>query len=245
MPFTVQQVYSRLVWSADVPDVATLLVKLDEMPGLQLVKIDRLFVDTNGYDVFGELRERGKRPFFDAKDIEIPVKLEGLAKVQIAKARPWMLNCMAGGESSDVLHDPNINEIDGLKRFADVCHVNGVLPCAVTVLTTKKPDVVQREFNGRTFVEQVLYYVDVLNRCGFTDIVCSPEETTAIRTDGQFDHLKLNTPGVRPAGSAARDQARINTPAGALRNGASRIIIGRPITDDGLFAVIVNEMLET
>lgn len=37
------------------------------------------------------------------------------------------------------------------------------------------------------------------------------------------------TPGVRPAGSAINDQSRIATPAKALTNGASHLVIGRPI----------------
>jgi len=37
-------------------------------------------------------------------------------------------------------------------------------------------------------------------------------------------------PGIRPAGSAENDQARIATPAAAVRAGADRLVIGRPIT---------------
>lgn len=38
------------------------------------------------------------------------------------------------------------------------------------------------------------------------------------------------TPGVRPAGSSLDDQKRVATPAGALQNGSSHIVVGRPIT---------------
>jgi orotidine-5'-phosphate decarboxylase len=40
----------------------------------------------------------------------------------------------------------------------------------------------------------------------------------------------LITPGVRPAGSASADQARVATPEAALRAGADLLVIGRPIT---------------
>jgi orotidine-5'-phosphate decarboxylase len=40
----------------------------------------------------------------------------------------------------------------------------------------------------------------------------------------------LVTPGVRPAGAAVGDQARVATPAQALADGADLLVVGRPIT---------------
>jgi orotidine-5'-phosphate decarboxylase len=40
----------------------------------------------------------------------------------------------------------------------------------------------------------------------------------------------LVIPGIRPAGSATGDQKRIATPGDALRQGASYLVVGRPIT---------------
>jgi orotidine-5'-phosphate decarboxylase len=42
--------------------------------------------------------------------------------------------------------------------------------------------------------------------------------------------VTLITPGVRPAGSEANDQARVATPEEALLAGADLLVIGRPIT---------------
>jgi hypothetical protein len=60
-------------------------------------------------------------------------------------------------------------------------------------------------------------------------LVCSPQEVAAVRSE-VGDGVVLITPGVRPAGSDAQDQARVATPEQALADGADLLVIGRPIT---------------
>lgn len=219
----------RIIWSADVVNERTLMGNLDQMPDLRVIKIDRLFITDTGLGVIDRLNERGLKVFDDAKIIEIPSKTVEIAKKHLAH-KPWMLNCMAGVQSSGILTHEDPQKVDGLKRFADACHEAGTRPCGVTVLTSKTDYVVAREFSGSNSIEQVLYYVEALLECGFTDVVCSPKELPAIRAESRFDSLDLNTPGIRPAGSDAGDQARADTPEAALAAGASRLVIGRPIT---------------
>lgn len=64
---------------------------------------------------------------------------------------------------------------------------------------------------------------------GARAIVCSPREVAAIRAEVDRD-VVLITPGVRPAGADAGDQARVATPEQALADGADLLVIGRPIT---------------
>lgn len=61
-------------------------------------------------------------------------------------------------------------------------------------------------------------------------LVCSPLEVAAVRK--VFPSGVLVVPGIRPAGTspAKDDQARVATPGSAIRAGADRIVIGRPIT---------------
>jgi orotidine-5'-phosphate decarboxylase len=59
--------------------------------------------------------------------------------------------------------------------------------------------------------------------------VCSAQEAFLLRQQLGRDFC-LVTPGIRPANSAADDQARIMTPRAALEAGSSYLVIGRPIT---------------
>jgi len=64
---------------------------------------------------------------------------------------------------------------------------------------------------------------------GIRGFVCSPQEVAALRAITGPEGV-LVIPGIRPAGAQDGDQKRIATPADALRNGASFLVVGRPIT---------------
>jgi orotidine-5'-phosphate decarboxylase len=64
---------------------------------------------------------------------------------------------------------------------------------------------------------------------GARAVVCSPQEVRAVRAE-VGEGIQLITPGVRPAGTDAQDQARVATPEQALADGADLLVIGRPIT---------------
>lgn len=221
-----------VIWSADVPGDTAVLEFVGRVPGLKKVKLDRYYVECFGWGLFTELPKRGIQVFDDGKPSEVPTKLEQIARNhtgRVSGAAPWMSNCMAGSVSTREQIDPKT--LDGLKRFADVCHSAGTRPCGVTVLTSKSEEVVADEFNDRTATDQVLWYVGVLLECGFTDVVCSPLEAAAIRAESAFDVLDLNTPGIRLVESDVRDQARTNTPYGAMMGGSTRLVIGSNLTD--------------
>ncbi len=225
-----------LIWSADLKTRQELLARLlllDEQLHIKhrrmAVKVDRLLQELLGNDTVALLVELGYLVFDDAKLTEIPSKLEELAKLHVS-FKPWMLNCMAGCQSNGQLTG---KEIDGLRRFAGVCNEAGVLSCGVTVLTTTTDEVALRQY-GRTCLDQVLYYIEILTECGFTDAVCSPLEASAVRARG-FS-IGLNCAGVRMPDSPPDDQARTLTPFEAREAGVTRQVIGRPITNGDVVA---------
>src|SRR6267154_193107 len=65
---------------------------------------------------------------------------------------------------------------------------------------------------------------------GVDGLVCSPEEAAALhKVVGH--QMRLVTPGIRPAGSAAGDQKRIMTPSRAISAGADYLVVGRPVLE--------------
>lgn len=221
------------IWSADGIGRASLGGSLQQLPGLQYVKLDRVGLHRMGHDTIAEVQEvLGYKVFADAKDIEVPSKALEVAETYLVY-KPWMLNIMAGACSTGFAEHEDPDQVDALKRFADACHAVGTRPCAVTVLTSKTPEMVEREF-GRSFVDQVLFYVELLYEFGFTDIVCSSQEVEAIRSDSRFDKMDTNTPAIRLPEGDAQDQARVNTPARAISLGSTRLVIGRPLSQGDL-----------
>lgn len=220
-----------IIWSADVPDEAAMFERLKLMPDLAWIKVDRLFLENNpDKRVIERLQTLGLLVFDDAKIDEIPDKSVGIAGAHL-KYRPAMLNCMAEIISTGYATHEDPKKVDGLKRFADACHAAGTRPCAVTVKTSKTAEIVAAEHNGRTSIEQVLFYAERLVEFGFTDMVCSPQEAGAIRAERLFDVLTLNNPGIVLPGGDQRDQARVDTPANALANGGNiRLVIGTALT---------------
>jgi orotidine-5'-phosphate decarboxylase len=100
---------------------------------------------------------------------------------------------------------------------------------AVTVLTSLDDrDLDKLGIHGQVR-DQVLRLSALALTNGCRGIVASAREAADLRSQLGSDFV-IVTPGVRPAGSDAADQARVVTPAAAIAAGASHIVVGRPIT---------------
>ncbi len=99
---------------------------------------------------------------------------------------------------------------------------------AVTVLTSLGDEDLKQMGYGATTTELVERRVRQAVDAGMDGVISSPHEAAIARRIGGPDFLVV-TPGIRPAGSDVGDQARAAGPADALRNGASHLVVGRPI----------------
>ena len=100
---------------------------------------------------------------------------------------------------------------------------------AVTVLTSlDRTDLEDVGICGREPADQVLEMAKFATANGAHGLVCSPKEVGTLSKTLAPGTLFI-TPGVRPAGAAVGDQKRVATPADAVRDGATHLVVGRPI----------------
>jgi len=99
----------------------------------------------------------------------------------------------------------------------------------VTVLTSLGREALARMGSTAEPGDLALHLARMARECGCDGVVCSAQEAAAVRAACGEDFHRL-TPGIRPGGVASQDQARVVTPAQALREGATWLVVGRPIT---------------
>jgi len=99
---------------------------------------------------------------------------------------------------------------------------------AVTVLTSLDGDDLTSIGLSADPHEQVERLTRLAREAGLDGVVCSGNEVAAAKKI--WPHGFFVVPGVRPAGGEIGDQKRVMTPRKALDNGASILVIGRPIT---------------
>jgi orotidine-5'-phosphate decarboxylase len=99
---------------------------------------------------------------------------------------------------------------------------------AVTILTSLD-DAACKEIGLPPPDEAVPTLAELAFAAGCDGVICAPTDVAAVRAICPKPFL-IVTPGIRPAGSAPNEQARLSTPRAAIDAGADRLVIGRPIT---------------
>jgi len=179
------------------------------------LKLGLEFFTANGPAGVVELAEFGLPIFLDLKLHDIPNTVAKAVQA-LGSLEPAILTVHAAGGQA---------MLENAKAAAPA----KTKVVAVTVLTSlDQRDLAAAGVKG-TPAEQVARLAGLARNGGLDGIVCSGEEVGAARKawpDGFFV-----VPGVRPANDGAADQKRIVTPRAALNDGASILVIGRPITD--------------
>jgi orotidine-5'-phosphate decarboxylase len=158
----------------------------------------------------------GRPVFLDLKLHDIPNTVEGAARSGAASGAA-LLTVHAGG-------GPRM--VEAAVRGAGP----GVRILAVTVLTSLDDATLALVGLAGPPEAAVVRLAKLAVQAGAGGLVCSPLEVAAVRAAVGPGPL-LVVPGVRPPGAAAGDQARVATPAEAVRAGADVLVLGRPLRE--------------
>ena len=165
-----------------------------------------------------ELVSSGRKVFLDLKYHDIPNTVAAAVR-EAQQLGVSMLTVHASG---------------GDKMLRAATEVAGetasLLVLAVTVLTSMDGSDLEKIGVHASVVDQVLRLASTAIGSGCRGVVASALEASALRR--QLGHeFEIITPGVRPAGASHGDQVRVVSPAQAIAAGATRVVVGRPITE--------------
>ena len=215
----VEEARNRLIVALDVPDAAAAFTLVDRLDGTcRWCKVGLELFVAAGPAIVEKLATRGFSIFLDLKFHDIPNTVAGAVR-SASSLGARMMTLHAGG---------------GPAMLAAARDVVASLPdppqlLAVTVLTSMDQSQLGAVGVNREPGMQVKLLAEMGLQAGLNGFVCSPEEVAELRSlTGPKGVLVI--PGIRPAGAAAGDQKRIATPASAIRDGASYLVVGRPIT---------------
>lgn len=175
-----------------------------------------------GSEIIRFLKEQGKRVFLDLKLQDIPNTVAHALTV-LSDLGADMMNVHAVGGKKMMAE-----AVKAVHEAAEAAGRPAPKLIAVTILTSMDDEQFADLNYKNTIAEQVISLAKLAKEAGMDGVVASPKEAAAIREACGPEFL-IVTPGVRPAGSSLDDQKRVATPAGALQNGSSHIVVGRPI----------------
>ena len=187
------------------------------------------------------LQEEGKQVFLDLKLHDIPNTVaHGVASLTRLGANLLTIH----GQGGAIMME---QAVKAAKETAAQLGVERPKLLAITALTSFDDENWVKIGGQLPIADQVIKLAKLAKDSGMDGVVCSPLEAKMIRQACGPDFL-IVTPGVRPSFAASDDQKRIATPAKALQDGASRLVVGRPITtaeDRKEAARLINEEIAT
>ena len=201
---------------ADAQDALGLARRLE--PSACRLKVGKELFTACGPALLDELHDLGFQVFLDLKFHDIPNTVAA-AVLAAARRGVWMVNVHASGGRRMLV----------AAREALEAVPQPPLLIGVTVLTSMDESDYAEVGFSLPLAEQVQRLARLCQQSGLDGVVCSAREAAVLRESCGAD-FALVTPGIRPAGSASDDQRRVLTPAQAVAQGASYLVVGRPIT---------------
>jgi len=179
------------------------------------VKLGLEFFCANGEEGVLRMAEGELPVFLDLKFHDIPNTV-AKAVAAVAHLSPQVLTVHAAGGRE-------------MMAAAKAAAPPGTKVVGVTVLTSLDGSDLSATGMTGSAADQVKRLTDLAREAGIDGIVCSGDEVAAAKRDWPDGFFVV--PGIRPEGAAPGDQKRTVTPRQALDDGASILVIGRPVTE--------------
>jgi orotidine-5'-phosphate decarboxylase len=185
-------------------------------PAVGMLKVGLELFVAEGPGVVRAAAALGRPVFLDLKLHDIPNTVEGAARSAAATGASLLTVHASGGAE---MIRAAVRGAGGRLRVL-----------AVTVLTSIDSAALETIGLAGPPEAAVVRLARLAAGAGAGGLVCSPHEVAQVRAAVGPGPL-LVVPGVRPPGAAKGDQARVATPAEAVRAGADVIVVGRPLRD--------------
>ena len=214
----------KLILALDGMDREQALSFSSKIPDLRWVKVGlELFVSA-GPQILRQLKEKELRVFLDLKFHDIPATMSRACRRAASTGVELITVHACAGTKA--LKDSQVAADEGALNSG----FSSPKLIAVTVLTSWNTHLLNSELEiPQTVESRVQRMTDLAFESGLGGCVCSPLEVETLRKKYPMP-FELVTPGIRPSGSNTDDQLRVMSPSQAIQAGASRLVIGRPIT---------------
>ena len=197
---------------------------LKKCPQIRWVKVGLELFCKEGPEIIKILRKMGKKIFLDLKIYDIPNTMYATC-YQITKLGVDIisLHASAGSKALKISKKASLDASSQLNLKPPIL-------LGVTVLTSFSSEDIKKDFNIHSSIEKnVLKLTELSFKSGLDGCVCSPMELKTLRLTYD-NNFQLITPGIRLEEKNKHDQKRVMTPNKAILSGASKLVIGRSIT---------------
>ena len=214
----------RLIVALDVStmdDMKEIVTSLGDAVSFYKVGMELFYAE--GEQTVRYLQEHNKQVFLDLKLHDIPNTVaHGVSTLTRLGANLITMH----GQGGPVMMKA---AVQAARETAEQLGVERAKLLAITVLTSFDDEAWTSTGGQLPISDQVIRLAKLAKECGMDGVVCSALEAKMIR-EACGDDFLIVTPGIRPSFATTDDQKRVATPASALQDGASRLVIGRPIT---------------
>ena len=206
-----------LIVALDVPTKQEMEAALERLPeSIEWYKVGLEIFCAEGPTVIEPLTQRNKKIFLDLKLHDIPQTVANAVKTAASHGVHLMTVHAIGGRAM----------LEAAAKAATECDPPPKL-VAVTTLTSLNQDDFADLGIDRTVAEQAVALGELAISSGIDGMVTSAHEAKALRD--AFPDALLITPGIRMPDGDIGDQKRVATPAFAVEQGSSHLVVGRPI----------------